>query len=89
MQTRRHILLDCLVYFIIYGYFLAVYDFLYALSVSILAGNFSLYGYFLIVVFLFYSQSDELLCPFTDLFCSCLCCNDLSVIDQLCYLISQ
>ena len=54
MKTGRHIFLDGLFYFIIYGNFLSVYNFFYSLAICVLAGNFCCYSYFFKVVFFFY-----------------------------------
>ena len=80
MKSARLILLDLLVYFIVNSYFLAVNYFFYSLAVFVLAGNFRFYSNLIVVVFLFYSQRDQTFSDLADLFCLCLCCNDLSVI---------
>ena len=42
MKTGRLIFLDGLLYFVVYGYFLTVYNFFDSLAIFVLAGNFSL-----------------------------------------------
>ena len=55
MKPAWKILLDLLVNFIVYGNFLAVYNFFDSLAVFVLTGNFCLYGNFFEVILFFYS----------------------------------
>ena len=58
MQSAGKILLNGLLFLVVYGYFLAVYNFFYSLAVLVLAGNFGLYGNLFEVVLPFYRQGD-------------------------------
>ena len=89
VQSGRSIFSDFFLNFIVYSNFLTVYNFFYSLAVFIFAGNFCHYCYFIEIIFLFHSQRDKTFCCFTDFFCFRLSCNDLYVVKQSSYLISD
>ena len=59
MQSGRLILLDGLLYFVVYGNLLSVYNFFYALSVSVFTRNLSGNSNGIEVVLLLYCQCDQ------------------------------
>ena len=89
MKPAWKILLDLLVNFIVYGNFLAVYNFFDSLAVFVLTGNFCLYGNFFEVILFFYSLCNKAFCNLAYFFCLCLCGNDSAIVDQRCYLVSK
>ena len=80
MQSGRHILLDFLLYFIVYGNLLAVYNFLHALTVFVLAGNLSGNLNSLEVILLSYCHCDQALSDLADLLCTGLGCLDMAMV---------
>ena len=70
------------------SFLFAVYNFFYSLAVSIFAGNLCCYGNSLKVIFLTYSHSDQAFRDLADFLSFGFCCDDLSVIQKICYLIS-
>ena len=73
MQSGRLILLDFLLYLFVHGNLLAILDFLYALTLSVLLRNLGGNGNGLKVIFLSYSKGNQ---TFSDL--SCFFCSHLS-----------
>ncbi len=88
MKTGSGILLDGLLYFIVYGNLLAVYNFFYSLAILVLAGNLSGYGNFLEVILLTDCRSDKSLCDLANFLSLSFGCYDLTICDKSCYLTS-
>ena len=80
MQSGRHILLDFLLYFIVYGNLLAVYNFLNPLAVFVLAGNLGGNFYSLEVILLLNCHGNQTFCNLADFLCTGLSCPDMSMI---------
>ena len=89
VQSGRIVFFDFFLYFIVYSYFLAVYDFFYSLTVFVFTCYFSSNGNSFEVVFFFNSQSDQTFCNFADFFIFLFCSNDFSMIQQRCNLSSD
>ena len=56
--------------------------------IFVFTSNFSLNSYFFVIVFFSNSHSDQTFSNFADLFCFRFCCNDLTVVQKCCYLVS-
>ena len=89
MKAARCILRDLLLDFVVNSNLLAVYNFLYTLAILVLAGNLSLNGYFFEIILLLGSKRYKRLNDLLYFLGSCLGCNDLTLVNQLCYLVAE
>ena len=80
MQSGRIVLLDGLLYFIVYGNLLAVYNFLYILAIFILTSNLSGNGNSLVIILFLDSKCNQTLCNLLNFFCSSLGGYNLAVV---------